>query len=56
MAYVVETVRVNDSPMEVFLFAPAGAGPHPGIVLCEHIPVVHTGGENGTVSGGAAGR
>ncbi len=24
--------------MEVFLFEPEGAGPHPGLVLCQHIP------------------
>ena len=36
--------------MEVFLFAPAGAGPHPGLVLCQHIPVGHTGIENDTVT------
>ncbi len=27
----VEKVVVRDSPMEVFLFAPKGAGPHPGL-------------------------
>jgi len=36
--------------MEVFLFEPTGAGPHPGIVLCQHIPVGHTGVENDTVT------
>ena len=50
MAYRIETVKVKDSPMEVFLFAPAGKGPHPGIVLCQHIPVGHTGVENDTVT------
>jgi carboxymethylenebutenolidase len=24
--------------MEVFLFEPGGSGPHPGLVLCQHIP------------------
>ena len=46
MAHRIETVTVNGSAMEVFLFAPPGAGPHPGIVLCQHIPVGHTGVEN----------
>jgi carboxymethylenebutenolidase len=32
--------------MEVFLFTPKGNGPHPGIVLAQHIPVGHTGIEN----------
>lgn len=36
--------------MEVFLFAPAGAGPHSGLVLCQHIPVGHTGIENDAVT------
>ena len=42
--------EMRGSPMEVFLFAPAGAGPHPGLVLCQHIPVGHTGIENDTVT------
>src|SRR5688500_8293420 len=36
--------------MEVFLFAPEGAGPHPGLVLCQHIPAGHTGLENDPVT------
>jgi len=50
MTYRIETVQVRGRPMEVFLFAPAGAGPRPGIVLCQHIPVGHTGIENDTVT------
>jgi len=50
MAYRIETVQVKDSPMEVFLFMPAGKGPHAGVVLCQHIPVGHTGVENDTVT------
>ncbi len=50
MPYRVETVKVRESPMEVFLFAPAGAGPHPGLVQCQHIPVGHTGVENDAVT------
>jgi carboxymethylenebutenolidase len=43
-----KTTDVHGSPMEVFLFEPAGAGPHAGIVLCQHIPGGHTGVENDT--------
>lgn len=50
MAHRIASVTVDGSPMEVFLFAPAGAGPHPGLVLCQHIPVGHTGVENDTVT------
>ena len=42
----VETVTVEGSPMEVFLFAPRGDGPHPAILLAQHIPGGHTGLEN----------
>lgn len=47
-AYTIHTVDVQGSPMEVFLFVPAGEGPHPGIVLAQHIPVGHTGIEHDT--------
>ena len=40
------TVDVQGSPMEVFLFLPETGGPHPGLVLAQHIPVGHTGVEN----------
>jgi carboxymethylenebutenolidase len=40
------TVDVLGSPMEVFLFLPEGQGPHPGLILAQHIPVGHTGIEN----------
>jgi carboxymethylenebutenolidase len=32
--------------MEIFMYTPTGNGPHPGIVLAQHIPVGHTGVEN----------
>jgi carboxymethylenebutenolidase len=48
MTHRIETTDVQGSPMEVFFFEPAGAGPHPGIVLCQHIPGGHTGVENDT--------
>ena len=50
MTHRIAVTEVRGSPMEVFLFAPAGAGPHPGLVLCQHIPVGHTGIENDTVT------
>jgi carboxymethylenebutenolidase len=56
MSYRIVTVQVRTSHMEVFLFEPPGAGPHPGIVLCQHIPVGHTGVENDTVTLGIAER
>ncbi len=46
MAHRIETTEVQGSPMEVFIFEPEGAGPHPGLVCCQHIPVGHTGIEN----------
>ena len=46
----IETVAVGGSPMEVFLYAPKGAGPHPGLVLCQHIPVAHAGIEKDQVT------
>lgn len=46
----IHTVTVQDSPMEIFLFEPEGTGPHPGIVLAQHIPVGHTGLENDEVT------
>ena len=44
--YTIETIDVQGSPMEIFLFKPAGLGPHPAIILAQHIPVGHTGIEN----------
>jgi carboxymethylenebutenolidase len=46
MTHSIETIGVQDSPMEVFLFKPDGEGPHPGLILAQHIPVGHTGIEN----------
>ena len=50
MAYRVESVDVNGSPMEIFIFEPQGAGPHPGLIQCIHIPIGHTGIENDSFS------
>ena len=46
MAHRIETITVNGSPMEVFVFEPKGTGPHPGLILCQHIPGGHSGVEN----------
>lgn len=42
----IETLAVQGSPMEVFLFTPEAPGPHPGLLLAQHLPVGHTGIEN----------
>lgn len=52
----VQTVDVQGSAMEVFLFEPEGDGPHPGLILAQHIPVGHTGIENDTFTLRAAER
>jgi carboxymethylenebutenolidase len=44
--YEIVVTEVLDKPMEVFVFRPAGPGPHPGILLAQHIPMGHTGLEN----------
>ena len=44
--HAIQTVTVQDSEMEVFLFQPDGEGPNPGIILAQHIPIGHTGIEN----------
>jgi len=42
------TVDSLGSAMELFVFAPSTQGPHPAIILAQHIPVGHTGIENDT--------
>lgn len=42
----VETVEVQGSPMEIFVFEPEGEGPFPAVVVAQHIPVAHSGIEN----------
>ena len=46
MQHWIDTVSVNESSMEIFMYKPNDDGPHPGIVLAQHIPVGHTGIEN----------
>lgn len=42
--------------MDVFLFEPEGPGPHPALILAQHIPIGHTGIENDTFTLKAAER
>ena len=44
--YQTITIDVLGSPMEVLVFTPATTGPHPGLLLAQHIPMGHTGLEN----------
>jgi len=41
--YSKQTVDVQGSAMEVLVFEPDGAGPHPGMVVAQHLPVAHEG-------------
>ena len=41
--YAVENITVRDSPMEVLVFEPEGAGPFGGVVVAQHLPVAHIG-------------
>ena len=41
--YRKQTVDIQGSPMEILIFEPAGAGPHPGIVVAQHLPIAHAG-------------
>ena len=38
-----QTLVVDGSPMEVLIFEPEGAGPHPGVVVAQHLPIAHEG-------------
>lgn len=48
--YRTEIVNVQGharcSAMEVLVFEPEGEGPHPGLVVAQHIPLAHSGLEN----------
>ncbi len=37
------SLEVQDSPMQALVFEPEGAGPHPGLVIAQHLPVAHAG-------------
>jgi carboxymethylenebutenolidase len=41
--YEKHVLKVLDSDMEVLVFRPDGEGPHPGLIVCQHIPVSHAG-------------
>ena len=41
--YSKHTVTIEHSPMEILVFEPEGDGPHPGIVVAQHLPVAHEG-------------
>ncbi|MEK9722672.1 MAG: dienelactone hydrolase family protein [Rhodospirillaceae bacterium] len=43
MAYTKHDVDVSGSPMEILTFRPEGDGPHPGVVVTQHLPVAHAG-------------
>jgi carboxymethylenebutenolidase len=41
--YRTETVDVMETTMPVLVFEPEGEGPHPGLVIAQHLPVAHAG-------------
>ncbi len=41
--YARETLEVQGSPMPVLVFEPEGQGPHPGLIIAQHLPVAHAG-------------
>jgi len=41
--YRKEVLDVQGSPMETLVFEPEGAGPFPGLVVAQHIPIAHAG-------------
>jgi carboxymethylenebutenolidase len=41
--YRTELLTVNDSPMNTLVFEPAGNGPHPALIIAQHLPVAHEG-------------
>jgi carboxymethylenebutenolidase len=42
-SYTKEIVDVQGSAMECLVFQPEGAGPHPGLVVAQHLPIAHAG-------------
>lgn len=42
-SYTKKTVDVQGSPMECLVFQPEGAGPFPGVVVAQHLPIAHAG-------------
>ena len=41
--YDKESRDVQGSAMEILMFAPEGDGPHPGMIVCQHLPNAHAG-------------
>jgi len=41
--YRSETLEVQGSPMQTLVFEAEGDGPHPGLVIAQHLPVAHAG-------------
>lgn len=41
--YGTERLIVRDSPMTTLVFEPAEPGPHPGMIVAQHLPVAHAG-------------
>jgi carboxymethylenebutenolidase len=37
------SLDVQGHPMHTLVFEPAGAGPHPGLVIAQHLPIAHAG-------------
>ena len=44
--YTKEILDIDGSPMETLVFKPEGAGPFPGLMVAQHLPLAHTGLEN----------
>lgn len=41
--YRSETLEVQGNAMPVLVFEPEGKGPHPGLVIAQHLPIAHAG-------------
>jgi carboxymethylenebutenolidase len=41
--YRSEILDVQGNPMHMLIFEPEGAGPYPGLVIAQHLPVAHAG-------------
>lgn len=41
--YRSESLDVQGNPMHTLIFEPQGAGPHPGLVIAQHLPIAHAG-------------
>ena len=37
------SLDVQGKPMQTLVFEPDGPGPHPGLVIAQHLPVAHAG-------------